>query len=67
MKKFKVGDSVRLKKNLKVMNMYGKLTLLRGMVFSGFMKIKAIEDPWLIYFEGTDYGYSSHMLTKEKP
>ena len=69
MKQFKVGDTVRLKKNLKVGKMYGGLTLLSGMVFDGVKEIKSTSIPNLVFFqEGYEgFGYTTHMLIKVKP
>jgi hypothetical protein len=69
-KQFKVGDKVRLKKNLKVGNKYGKeygrLTLLPTMVFDGAKKISEdICNGTCLLDNG--YYYSYEMLIKEKP
>ena len=69
--KFKVGDSVRLKKNLKVGKEYdadwGRLTLLPSMAFDG---TKVITEELLCNATcllDNGYYYTFSMLIKEKP
>lgn len=65
---FKVGDQVRLKKNLKANKTYGGVILLECMVFNGFSQIVSLfhNEHYEIYKGPYSYIYSSEMLTKNK-
>ena len=70
-KQIKVGDLVRLKKNLKVGNKYGKfggLTLNNSMNFEGFTKVLAIDAIGCIELQMKycNYFFTPEMLTKLK-
>lgn len=63
--KFKVGDKVRLKKGLVVGNVYGKMTFLSLMKFTGNAEVKAINSYGIYALNG--FWYSSEMLEPAKP
>ena len=69
--KFKVGDTVRLKKNLKVGKVYDEFELFPSMKFEGSKVIREVfyQDniAFSVMFESWPYYYSIAMLTKEKP
>jgi len=70
--KFKVGDKVRLKKNLIQLNKYGqndiKLTLYESMVFYGFKEIISVDCIGIceIVVKYGNFLYTPEMLTKSK-
>lgn len=65
---FKVGDQVRLKKNLKVGKEYGGYPLLNAMVFNGFKEIVDISDRNSIVLQCQyfTFYFKPEMLTKRK-
>lgn len=67
MEKFKVGDQVRLKKNLKVGKCYGKYEyeLLSNMVFEGNREVIEVGTPYSVRLVGSYY-YPNEMLVKAK-
>lgn len=68
MKQFKVGDTVRLEKNLKVGQYYNCLEMLKSMRFEGAKQIERIkEDTGNITLENWPFYYSPNMLIKVKP
>jgi len=60
--KFNNGDSVRLKKNLKVGNAYAGFELLKGMYFDG---LRSIDEVTNVSCRVGIYYYPFEMLTKQ--
>jgi len=58
---FKVGDRVRLKDGLVAGKVYCGLTLLKDMMFNGFLVIERISNYGSLIITG--YFYSPEMLT----
>lgn len=65
MKQFKVGDTVRLKKNLKVGKVYVGHELYEKMVFEGAQKVRkeGIADN-SVMLEGNPFYYPNEMLVR---
>lgn len=59
--KFKVGDEIRLKKNLKFGNEYGNLKFIKGMKFDGFRTIDGVGINQKHFIIGL-YFYTPEML-----